>query len=490
MNEEGRRMLAPLKQRLPFEVPTEPPRSMLPVREESRDAGVALLCGAIGFFAFMPYPAMPIGSSTAIQIGNVLTLLMLAPLLTMSWKGRPFYILPLLVAALGLSVLKVAVMGGGDLGNSFKAMMVWVLSAMTLLIPQLYARGYSLELMTGISIATLVHVAVGLLQMYSFSSGEFPLAALYVNPSFLSVQDNAVTIARYTQRPFGIFPEPSAMSSSLAPWVLFWAAELCGLVKLRREPAVWQRRMFTAAGAGGLVLIIMSQSGHAAVTLAALSLFAVMWFIRSRATRQTYAVIAVSVGVVLPLLLWFAAVSLSTRVGGTEMGNSSWEERSKSLRLGFEIMIAGDVPQIVFGVGVGLMAPILWNMSQIDAVFSVVLNFIYETGLVGLIVVGAVVHLVVKAWKAMRFDPVFAAFGLVWLVGITVTTSYEQLLPLWMALGWLTVWPEVCEMRTARLVAPAVVERKANWKLDDRGAAVDGNKKIPAPEFPKRWTEQ
>jgi hypothetical protein len=33
----------------------------------------------------------------------------------------------------------------------------------------------------------------------------------------------------------------------------------------------------------------------------------------------------------------------------------------------------------------------------------------------------------------------------VWLVGITVTTSYPQLLPLWVALGLLTVWPDVCE---------------------------------------------
>ena len=155
---------------------------------------------------------------------------------------------------------------------------------------------------------------------------------------------------------------------------------------------------------------------------------------------------------------------------GRRWGTAPGKSDPNRCAFGFEIMIAGDAPQIVFGVGVGLMAPIL-SMWQIDAVFSVVLNFIYETGLVGLIVVAAVAQLVVKAWKAMRFDLVFAAFGLVWLVGITVTTSYEQLLPLWMALGWLTVWPEVCKARSARLVSPAVVERKPNWKLDDRGAA-------------------
>lgn len=474
-------MLAPLRQRLPFEMRQEALAPVVEMRDEARDAGVALLCGVFGFFCFMPYPAMPVGSSSAIQIGNVLTLLMAAPVLTMSWKGRGFYIYPLILGALALSMLKVAVMGGGELSVCFKATLVWVLVGMTILIPQIYARAYSVELLTGIALATLVHSAVGVLQFYSFStSGEFPLAGLYVNPSFLSVQDNAQTIARYTQRPFGIFPEPSAMSSSLAPWVLFWAAELCGLVRLKRQPALWQRRVWLAAGLGGLALIIMSQSGHAAVTLAALLVFAMVWFVRSRATRQTYAVIAAGLGIVLPLVLWFAAISLSTRVGGGEMGNSSWEERSSSLRIGFFMLIEGDVPRLMFGMGVGLMSPALQSASSIDAVFSVMLNYIYETGLVGLMVVLCISHLVVKVWKSCRFDLVFAGFGLVWLVGITVTTSYEQLLPLWIALGWMTVWPEICEVRGRRAVVNVM----------PAGRAVESNTRVTAAELPKRWTEQ
>ena len=55
-------------------------------------------------------------------------------------KGGGFYIYPLILGAVLLSVLKVAVMGGGDLGVSFKATMVWMLVAMSLLIPQLYVR--------------------------------------------------------------------------------------------------------------------------------------------------------------------------------------------------------------------------------------------------------------------------------------------------------------------------------------------------------------
>ena len=473
-------MLAPLKQRLPFEIRHEPVRPLLEVRDRSRDATVALLIGLLGFFAFMPYPAIPVGNATAIQIGNFLTLLLALPLVTMSWSGKPFYIFPLIVAALCLSILKVAIVGGGDLSVCFKAMIAWTFSCMTVLIPQRYGRNYSLEMLTGIAVAVLIHVAVGLLQLYSFSHGEFPLTWLYVNPSFLSVQDNAQTIAKYTQRPFGIFPEPSAMSSSLAPWVLFWAAELCGLIKLRREPAIWLRRVWATAGFGGLVLIIMSQSGHAAVTLSALLVFAVVWFMRSRATRKTYTIIAGGMGVVLPLVLWFAAVSLSTRVGGSEMGNSSWEERSSSLRIGFFMMFEGDVSRTMFGMGVGLMSPALQAVSGIDAVFSVVLNFIYETGLVGLAVVCCVAHLVIKAWRETRFDLTFAAFGFVWLVGITITTSYDQLLPLWIALGWLTIWPEICEVAAPRATVSELPNRRSN----------ESNTRVAAVELPKRWTEK
>jgi len=185
-------------------------------------------------------------------------------------------------------------------------------------------------------------------------------------------------------------------------------------------------------------------------------------------------------GIILPLVLWFAAISLSTRVGGGEMGNSSWEERSSSLRIGFFMLIEGDVPRLMFGMGVGLMSPALQNASSIDAVFSVLLNYIYETGLVGLMVVLAISHLVVKVWKSCRFDLVFAAFGAVWLVGITVTTSYEQLLPLWIALGWMTVWPEICEVRGPRAV----------MNVMPAGRAVESNSRVIAAELPRRWTEQ
>ena len=256
-------------------------------------------------------------------------------------------------------------------------------SCLTVLAVQLWAAGYSLELLTGVAAATLLHAAVGAWQWFAFRDGHLPLVELYANPSFLSVQENADTIARYIRRPFGLFPEPSAMSSSLAPWVLFWAAEAGGLLRLRREPARWQRRLFAAAAAGGLGLIILSQSGHAAVTLAAMAVFAAAWFVRRRATAGAYVAVVFAFAVVLPVVLWFAFDSLSNRVGGaSDLGNSSWEDRSTSLVLGLQLWLQ-DVPTLVLGTGVGMTSPALQRSAHLEAVWSVLLTYVYETGFVG-----------------------------------------------------------------------------------------------------------
>jgi hypothetical protein len=480
-------MIAPLKQPLRFEMA----QRVLPLHARARtaDAGIALAACAAGFFCLIPYPALAIGGTSALQIGNVFTLLMVLPILAMSWSRRAFWIYPLILVPLCFSALKIGVAGDGDLGVSLKATVVWAISCLTLLIPQLYTRRYALNLLTGIAAATLLHAGIGLWQLYSFSTGVFPFPEFYVNQSFLSVQDNAETIAKYTQRPFGLFPEPSAMSSSLAPWVLFWAAMFCGLVRLKQQPARWQQVLFALASISGLGLIILSQSGHAAVTLAALLLFAAVWFVRCGATLRSYLVIVTVLGIVLPLVLWFAAVSLGNRVGDSAMGNSSWAERSASLRLGFSMLIEGDGARAICGVGVGHIAPALWNTAQIDAVFSVLLTYVYETGLIGVLAIGAIGYYLLRVWKSLRFNLAFATIAGVWLVGITLTTSYEQLLSLWLVLGWLTAWREIADLTPVPQVAtlkrqpidPIITEPGVSWTSP-----------LPkhVPQFPKRWTDQ
>jgi hypothetical protein len=407
----------------------------------------AVMAGVLGFLCFMPYLAIPAGANTAIQFGNIFTILLVVPLLFAKGRRGPIWIFLLIVAPLCTSALKVGFDEHGDIALCFKTIPVFAMSCLTLVAAQRWAPRHSLALLTGIAIAILIHVAVGGWQFYSFSTGgDLPLKSLYANPSFWSVQDSADVISQYVQRPFGLFPEPSAMSSSLAPWVLFWVAELCGIVKLKVEPARWQRMLFTAAAAGGLGLIILSQSGHAAVTLAAAVLFVAIWFVRCRATAGSFLTAAAVLGIAMPVTLYFAAAELGTRVGGqSDLGNSSWEDRTESLEIGYSLLVDRDLKTIVFGVGSGLTGPELQRIARLEAVWSVLLTYVYETGLIGLAAASWIAIYLLRLWNSSGRNPAFAAILVVWTVGVTVTTSYGELLPIWLALGWLTIWPELCQ---------------------------------------------
>ena len=136
------------------------------------------------------------------------------------------------------------------------------------------------------------------------------------------------------------------------------------------------------------------------------------------------------------------------------MGNSSWEDRSQSLVIGFKLLTEGGLLTLIFGVGVGQTAPILQSMYRLEAVWSVTLVYIYETGFVGLIVLCAIARHLGRIWKGISYDFVFGGILVVWMVGVTVTTSYQQLLSLWLTLGCFSVWTSFCAP-AKRAPAPA-----------------------------------
>jgi len=425
----------------------------------------AVIAAMLGFLSFMPYPALPIGRQSALEMGSVLALVLLVPALALSWRKRPISLYLLIVAPLVLSAVKVAVTDAGDLDLCVKSIGVWAIACLTMVVVQWCAPRYALQLLTGIAVATLVHVGVGACQLYSFSNGEFPFADLYVNQSFMSVQANADLIANYIQRPFGIFPEPSAMACSLAPWILFWIAEICGVVRLRHEPARWQRILFASAAIGGLALIILSRSGHTMITLTAAFFLGALWFRKLKATPRTFSIGLLVFGVILPLTLWATFQTMGGRVDELEVANGSWAERSESLMVGFNLFARGDFSTIFFGMGSGLAAPTLLHTSGLDAVASVLLTYIYETGLVGTIVVCWIGAVLWRAWRTSQFNAAFAAIAVVWLAGITLTTCYNQLLPIWFALGWLTVWPQISALAPEPVASAAAsrIERRGFW---------------------------
>lgn len=410
---------------------------------------------ALGFFAFLPYPAIPAGNNTAIQIGSLITLAMVVPILLISWKRQPFYLYLLLLIPLCTSAIKVAVTEQPGLDTCIKSVLTTALPCLTLLAGMNYAPKWLLQIMTGIAAATILHVLVGCWQEYVFlTGGQFPLLPLYVNPSFLSVAEQANDFVRYEQRPFGLFPEPSAMSSSLAPWVLIWIAELCGMLKFAAQPSRRQRMLFTTAAISGLALIISSRSGHAVVTLAAVVLFGAAWVLKARATPRNFLATLVVFGIVLPVTIWLTVLALNDRVSESAGINQSWLDRSESLRVGLQLWLHGDPPTLLFGIGTGLSAAVLSTNHALDAVWSVLLTYLYETGIVGALVLAWFALVLFRTWRGTRFSLAFATVLVVWLVGITLTTSYSQLLPIWLTLAFLAVWPQPFPNPSTRTAPP------------------------------------
>jgi hypothetical protein len=435
----------------------------------------AFFAAAFAFLCFMPYPAIGVGSNSAVQAGNIATVLALLCASVGLWQRLPLAIIALVLAPLCIATFKVAIIDDGNVALCLKTLVCWAVSLLTVAAVQLHAPRHALAMLTGIAIAILVHATVGAIQLHSFSAGVFPLVDLYVNPSFLSVQQYATQIARWTQRPFGLFPEPSAMSSCLAPFVIFFAALSFGIVRLRQTPALWQRWLFAIASASGLGLIIVSRSGHAAPTMAAVVLLVLIWSLSARATFKTYFGLTLLLGLILPLVLLFAYNAMSARLaGGTEMGNDSWEERTASLWLGFQAWSQQGIAAGIFGLGPGTSSQAVQDASGISAVFSILLSYLYDTGIVGLIATAWVVERLTRVWKVSRLSPVFAAIAIVWIIGVTLTTSYEQLLPLWIGLAWLASWNEICEpaalKRLVRDVAPRItratpIKRMSPWTV-------------------------
>jgi len=450
-----------------------------PIVRHLGDRRAALCAGLLGFACFLPYPAINVGGTSAVQMGNILTLLMVLPVAPLLLFRRPFHIVPLAIVPLLVSTLAVAATGSDDFLLSVKITVALIVSLMTIWAAQLYAPRYSMALLTGVAVATVLHALVGFWQFYSFRSATFPIPQLYVNQSFLSVQENVNTIARYIQRPFGIFPEPSAMSSSLAPWVLLWAAYFCDIIRFKQQPARWQRLMFAAAAAGALMLMILSRSGHAAITLTALAAIGLIWAFRTKVKPQVQLSVLAVGALALPFVLMLAFDAMADRLGGvSKMGNSSWEDRTSSLVIGFRLFAEGGLGTALFGVGPGISSPALWDLVRLEAVWSILLSYIYETGLLGAIAVVWVGRELMRAWKGAGRDLAFPLIFFVWLVGITITTSYPQLLPLWIALGWLSVWPSVCERVSYAPVAtkPAVaaVQVQRPVRFAPRRAALAG----------------
>src|SRR3954467_12333750 len=193
---------------------------------------------AARFFAascFFPYPALAIGGNNGLQLSQALAMASV-PLLLVRAPGRPFGALLIVLIPIYLSMLVNVMFGDVPSVSVLPKETISLSVAMLVLWPSqwLAERRLFPRVLTAAALAMLVHAAIGLYQVYSFTNEEFPLLFLYKNPSFRSMEAWSPIYARFIKRPCGLFPEPSAMAASLGPWLVLLTGLLLDPAQGRR----------------------------------------------------------------------------------------------------------------------------------------------------------------------------------------------------------------------------------------------------------------
>jgi O-antigen ligase len=294
--------------------------------------------------------------------------------------------------------------------------------------------------------------------VYSFARDEFPLPGLYQNPSFKSfITEDPESYALYVKRPFGMFPEPSAMAASIGPWLVL----IVGLLlypKLRHGMIRGLKVQLLLAAVGGVALILLSSSGFTVWLLISLLLVGLP-ALKDRVLRlhRLGSLLAMSAFVLVGVaLVYFSLAHVGSRLDIQE--NSSWSARLASLVWGLSYL--GTSPSdLLFGVGPGqsyliLQSPEASNLLPessgeltVTAVWSVVVLYIQEMGLLGAVALALTLALVLRAIMRSSARLLGSSCLLAWLVGLLLTTSYLPMLPIWLLLGVLLNWDRIFEVR-------------------------------------------
>ncbi len=411
---------------------------------------------AFAFIAFVPNPALPIGSSTGVQAGQLLAIASVPAFVVLgSFPRRHTQVLlvllaPVLLAGMVALLARRAFADDVVLNNVVATVLI-----MTVLIPAGSAvRAHHLPpLLCGAATAILANALLGLYQLYAFAQDVFPFPGLYQNPSFLSViSTDPNPWATYVKRPFGIFPEPSAMAASTGPFlVLFLALLLRRDLRARVTPRV--RALLAVALVAGAALVVLARSGYAAFLMAGFLLVALP-AIRDAVRRlhRLSGLLTVAAVVVVGVLVATAALSvLGARVESEVEGSGgeSWPLRSASIVQGVTYL-GRSVPDLLFGAGPGQSSLALESLGAVGAglggetgraaVWSATGTYLHEAGLVGLAALVAALAVMVRAIARSAAASVGAVCLLAWFAGVSVTTSYLSLLPVWLFFAMLLGW--------------------------------------------------
>jgi hypothetical protein len=262
------------------------------------------------------------------------------------------------------------------------------------------------------------------------------------------MEEWAPTFARYNKRPFGLFPEPSAMAASLGPWLVLVAGLLLE-PRLRRAIGFdrpWRAR---AALVGGSSLIVASRSGFMGIYF--LSIFLLLLDnLRKAALRYEVPKMLALIGLFAAALVGGVYATCQLTANLDDKVDSSWGYRYASIRMA--LTSNTDALNLLIGFGPGQSAPILektWTGPSYDeefgnlAVFSLAARHFMEMGLVGTLALAIVLGMVLRSILRSAAVPLGLSALLSWLVAVALTTSYMPLSAIWLFLGAMLSWDDL-----------------------------------------------
>lgn len=400
-----------------------------------------------GILSFFPNPAVNIGPSTGIQIGNlfaIVVVLLYHAIIPAKHKLITFvYILSVLISLLGSGLFSDSMLVN-DYGIKNACLTPMMLSS--LLVTGILIQYYPSALINGIISAILVHSVVGMHQAYSFSLGIFPMLSLYNNNSFGINQEIATALALYVKRPFGLFPEPSAMSASIGPWLLFILSDLIGVTNFTSEASgliKWFRIItFTL----GTILLVQSLSVFVVFFSAAALIVILMRVQKSllaRTSKIKTLLIIITGFLFSSIVLYFYYDRISYRI----FSGDPWISRADSIMNGLNLLMSGGLTVLLFGIGIGQAPEIIRYSSGYDAIWSILFTNLVEGGLFSFLLWATIIYICLNSiWKAKDYNKwVGYIFFVLWLIAISVTTSYSSLAPIWVSLGCLLSWNAISE---------------------------------------------
>jgi hypothetical protein len=417
------------------------------MRERSLSRGHARAAFLLSFSSFFIYPAIPISANTGLGLPSLL-----AGALAFMWVGQiccsdwaPF---AWMMAPLVLSASFVLLAGTAIAPDVALKSVAALGMAFVVVVPTGYLlrTGHGEPFLHGTACAIIVQSALGAYQAFEFERSRFPFAELMrTSPGLAMTPETIDTYVEYVKRPFGLFPEPSAMAACLGPWLALIAVAL--FTPTVQERFRRHRTLLMVALASGLGLVALSKSGQALPIAAATSLCAVLpaftW--RGRPAARAAALLA-GLAIVGGTAAWINSGAAS-RFEFDQ--NGSWQARLASLDVAIQSLTRMD-SRFFFGIGPGQTT---WELrsaamsgvaaSGITAVWSGTLMYAMETGVFGLVCMLVLGRAIARSIWTSSAPAGGAACAAVWLFGITFGTSCVVLPPLWTAMAALLTWRSV-----------------------------------------------